>query len=368
MTLPMMGNYGGMLQAYALMQSCVRLGMAPTLVEARRYYSPRRRLLTAYLYASLKKLLPLICLPRWERERERMERRCLARRFIRRFFPRVRYAAEDCVTDLDFFITGSDQIWRCAYTRGPCTVPYFFLNFVSPQQRASSISYAASFGTKHWEGSPGETQQCRALLRQFKAVSVRESEGVALCESLFGVGAVQMPDPTLLALPEDYQLVINEASHFKLPPYFAAYVLDMSEEKAVLLKSLEAAWGVPCRSLMPVGDSIACVAGKGRYPTVGAWLYGIQNAKCVITDSFHGCIFSLVYRKPFVCLGNEGRGLARFKTLLGTFGLEHRLVLDHDPEQIEKILHSPVNWDRVAQVHEQERERGMAFLRQNLCS
>lgn len=363
----MMGNYGGMLQAYALMRSCIRLGMDPELVAARRYYYPRRRLLMAYLYTAVKRMLPFICLPQWEWWRKLTEQQLVARKFARRFFPRVRYASEDHLDDLAFFIAGSDQIWRCAYTRGTCTVPFFFLDFASHGQRAASVSYAASFGTDTWEGSHEETQTCKNLLQQFKAVSVRERDGVALCESYFGVGAVQMPDPTLLALPEDYQMVINEASHLELPPYFAAYVLDMSEEKAELLKSLEAG-GVPCRSLMPWGNSIACVVGKKRYPTVGTWLNGIRNAKYVVTDSFHGCAFSLIYRKPFVCLGNEGRGLTRFKTLLETFGLEQRLVLDHAPEMVENVLHSPVNWDRVAEVHEQERERGMAFLRQNLCS
>lgn len=85
-----------------------------------------------------------------------------------------------------------------------------------------------------------------------------------------------------------------------------------------------------------------------------------------MTDSFHACVFSIIYNKSFVCIGNAKRGSARFDTLLQTFGLETRLVQSGDPEAVLRVLHTSVDWDSVNAIRKSERKRGLDFLQANL--
>ena len=261
------------------------------------------------------------------------------------------------------FIVGSDQVWRREYTKDRLMT--YFLDFATEEQRRRSISYAASFGTDEWEGTPEETQRCGELLRQFKAVSVREFSGVRICKEVFGVDAVQMPDPTLLATLEDYEQVINsEKTRIPESPYFASYVLDDSAEASQLLDGVEKSTGLYHQRLMP--KSTARKRCDRFYCTVAQWLRYLRDCDAVVTDSFHGCVFSIIYNKPFVCLGNEGRGSARFDTLFQVFGLEDQLVSSLDPEEVLLVLRQPIDWQRVNAIHEAERQRGLDFLRSNL--
>ncbi len=285
------------------------------------------------------------------------------------FFQRGANAFLNHVTSPSSFMTASSwivvsyQVWRAPYARSLKTLPFFFLDFLSEDIRQRSISYAASFGTDEWEGTPEETNVCRKLLQQFKAVSVREHSGVKICREVLGVEAVQMPDPTLLAELADYQSIIDsEKTHQRKEPYIAAYVLDESE------KALAALWAVAGQQRLPVQHLMPHATAKhrrDRFPmSVPQWLCYIKECDMVVTDSFHGCVFSIIYNKPFVCLGNEGRGSARFDTLFQTFHLESRLATS--PEHAVAVAHEPIDWATVNAIHEHERARGQGFLRKHL--
>ena len=264
------------------------------------------------------------------------------------------------------YIVGSDQVWRAGYARQIASVFFFFLSFASLEQRRRSITYAASFGSDEWEGAPEETEECGRLLREFKAVSVRELSGVKICKDVFGVDAVQMPDPTLLLQQSDYGKIIDSEKTW-LPDgkYVAAYVLDESMEKTKLLQGSAIGMEMQLQHLLPHADA---KKRRDRFPiSVPQWLRLIRDCECFITDSFHGCVFAIIYNKPFVCLGNEGRGNARFDTLLGTFALEDRLITNATPEKVLQVLHTPIDWKRVNAIHDSERERGVNFLKENLC-
>lgn len=86
----------------------------------------------------------------------------------------------------------------------------------------------------------------------------------------------------------------------------------------------------------------------------------------IVTDSFHGTVFSILFNKPFVVLGNELRGQARFVSLLKIFGLEDRLVSIHEPSRIKDVISEPVDWERVNRIRQQWREKSMNFLNRSL--
>ena len=102
--------------------------------------------------------------------------------------------------------------------------------------------------------------------------------------------------------------------------------------------------------------------------TVGQWLRLIRDAEYFITDSFHGCAFAIIFNKPFVCLGNEKRGAARFDSLLGTFGLKDRLVTRPEHDTVLRILNTPVDWEQVNAIRRSEQARALEFLRHNLAT
>lgn len=104
-----------------------------------------------------------------------------------------------------------------------------------------------------------------------------------------------------------------------------------------------------------------------RYPrSVPQWLRDFRQSSAVITDSFHGTVFSLIFNKPFVCIGNINRGMSRFHSLLARTGLEARLLVDPTPTQIVNTLQTPIEWDLVNQHLNTERERGLTFLKKHL--
>ena len=85
----------------------------------------------------------------------------------------------------------------------------------------------------------------------------------------------------------------------------------------------------------------------------------------MITDSFHACVFSIIFNKPFIVYGNKERGLARFNSLLSIFKLEERIVSTE--KEALKALSTPVDWNKVNLIHEQWKEKSISFLKDNLC-
>ena len=97
---------------------------------------------------------------------------------------------------------------------------------------------------------------------------------------------------------------------------------------------------------------------------VEKWLRAFYDAEFVITDSFHACVFSIIFNKPFIVYGNKERGYARFESLLSLFALEDRLV--SSPCEVNKVLQATIDWDRVNSIRKQKKEESLSFLTNNL--
>lgn len=270
------------------------------------------------------------------------------------------------LADNSAFVVGSDQVWRGVYARDMQDLPFFFLSFATQEQRKRSFAYAASFGTDEWEGTPEETAECARLIKDFKAVSVREHSGIRICREVFGVDAVQMPDPTLLLEPEDYARIIHRWWTLHLPqPCMAVYMLDETEEKNQLTQAIATQANLYPQQLTAHSDAPKAM---DRIPlSIPQWLRCIRDSECVLTDSFHGCVFAIIFNKPFVCLGNEARGSARFDSLLGTFGLQDRLLINPSVEQVAECMNTPIDWERVNTIRSSEKQRALQFLKENLA-
>lgn len=368
LTHPFRGNYGGMLQGYALQQALLRLGIeAPVLDYSYPHelvnQAKKEWLLPARLRALQVRLglatasttCPLALM-----------QLSVANQFLRKHvrFERVMLplTSSSPIQQYDCWIVGSDQVWRAEYSRHMAPFPFFFLDFASESVRHRSVAYAASFGLDMWQGTPEETNICAPLLRQFLAVSVREHSGIELCRTHFGVTAEQMADPTLLLSAQDYdKLIAKERTWRPSEPYAAVYVLDDSKETSETLRQYHTESGLYLQHLMPhpmasrMRDRVPC--------RVTQWLRYIRDARCVITDSFHGCVFAVIFNKPFVCLGNQERGMSRFDSFLSRYHLMSRLAVGATGKGVQDTLSQPIDWAAVNQAIAADVQRAYAWLR-----
>lgn len=221
----------------------------------------------------------------------------------------------------DCFIVGSDQVWRPAYVDN---VTDYFLKEVPNNSSALKVAYAASFGVDRWEFAPDLTEECSRLAKQFDGISVREKSGIRLCKEFLGIEAEHVLDPTMLLDANDYITLIDNASTYSCEGNAFCYILDESPEAASIISDIEATGF----NLFKASLYVAPTDDNARpyQMIVEQWLRSFRDAEFVITDSFHACVFSILFRKPFLAWVNKERGSSRFESLLEMFGLKGRLV------------------------------------------
>lgn len=216
------------------------------------------------------------------------------------------------------------------------------------------MSYAASFGTDKKEYSDAQIEECRKLIQMFDAVSVREKSAVKQCRKYFNQSASHVLDPTLLLSVDDYIGLFKISSVEKSYGSLLTYVLDSSELMTKYIRDIAQE-----KKLEPFNvnnpyeyDDSRPLQGRIK-PSVEKWLKGFYDAKFVITDSFHACVFSIIFHKQFVVVGNKKRGMSRFESLLEMFGLKDRLVnIGDDISSLSKIDYAVV--DKIYDALEKE--------------
>lgn len=372
LTHPLYGNYGGMIQAYALVKVLNSLGheaynltYTPNMCKKhmrnpiKRFKDAYRTKLLEYNCGLFRVKLPLMLQIKTGLAFQQKHVPCLP------IEPNLTKKIEEY--GIESIVVGSDQVWRMSYVRNVITPGFFFLDFAPQAVRKNSIAYAASYGTDEWEGSAEETDICSGLLKDFKAIAVRESSGVDICRDTMGVNAVRIADPTLLLQSSDYsELIDQEKTWAPESAYLSTYLLDFSPETEASIHSVAKQKNLMVQPLKPNSQSRL---KRNRMPmSVQQWLKNIRDSQYLVTDSFHGCVFAIIFNIPFVCLGNEKRGAARFQTLLSIYGLEDRILFNHTEESILQAINTPINWEAVNTIRQEERNKGLQYLRQNLSS
>ena len=365
-TLPLHTNYGGLLQAFALKRCLEGLGHEATVLD-RKVKMP----LPAAWKAPFIYMKRLVCgkpLPEVFRElRYRRDYPGFAAK-VQRFTdehisPRMIDGLRDIKEgEYDAFIVGSDQVWRPLYFG---RIEDAFLEFTKDWD-VVRMSYAASFGTDNLEYEYETIQRCTALLERFNAVSVRESSAVTMCEEWLDCDrAVHVLDPVMLLDVESYRVLASSASSHPCEGKVATYILDRTPEKQAVVDFMTRVSGCEVADLS-VRSDMRLPASERVVPPIEDWLAGFMDARYVVTDSFHGCVLSILFHKPFVAVGNSRRGMARLESLLAMFGLDMRLVQGIDPEDDGEFFLSDPDWTAVDAVLENERIKSVSFLREGL--
>ncbi len=371
LTLPFHTNYGGILQAFALKTVLADMGHdASFIVISQEIHLPWHKQIVRYFfrfckkYILLKKNVDIFWEKHYnEKKREQVISAKYTSQFVKQYLHVKFYESFKDIKESDFdaIIVGSDQIWRKIYVP---VVETSFLSFAKGWN-IRRIAYAPSFGTDKWEYTDNETSNCRKLLKYFDFVSVREKEGVNLCQKYLDRKVEWVLDPTLLLKKNIYidKIGLQKVSWSK--GNLLCYIIDMNDEKKKLIDYIAKE-----RNLTPFTvnsraedtSSINYSIEDRIQPPVEQWLRGFYDADYIVTDSFHACTFSIIFGKQFLVYGNVSRGLSRFHSLLDNFGLEDRIITSSNNISI------PIDYD-VSVVQNKvtiEQERCIKFLETSL--
>ena len=368
LTLPLHNNFGGILQAYALQQVLKDLGHNAVLIDKSRYVSLGPWYIKYPIYiknALLKYIMRQKVVVRPDIEINKIHKTIAQHTepFIDKYIKRIytRDFSNIKRDDFDAIIVGSDQVWRPRYFGQ--RIENAYLDFAK-EWDVKHIAYAASFGTEEWEYNDEQTANCTTLLKKFNAVSVRESSAVKLCNEKLGVDALHVLDPTMLLEKDDYIKLFAETNTPESEGNLFCYILDESTEKATIIDKVAKEKGLtPFYVNSRYEDSDAPLEGRIQQP-VEKWLRAFHDAQFVITDSFHACVFSIIFNKPFIVYGNKERGVARFESLLKMFTLEERLVTSLN--EINTVLEKTIDWNMVNSIRKHMKEKSLSFLAKNL--
>lgn len=250
----------------------------------------------------------------------------------------------------DMFIVGSDQLWNYWSTKE--NGAYFFLDFVEDSKK--KIAYATSFGHPSY-GAPNNILKENAYyMNQFDAVSVREQDGVDICRDIFGIDAVCNVDPVFLCEESEYDTLINESKINETQKYILAYILTPSKEKRTAILELSKKLKLPVILILDAQKNheenklvMDMPEALRENLEVEDWLYYIKNAEFILTDSYHGLCFSLIFKRQFICFANVKRGLSRFENLLSITKLEDRMFFRPMEAVNKKVYDEKINYDEV---------------------
>ena len=361
LTYPLNNNYGCYLQSYALLHFLQEKGYDVEYIM-RRHDKPSWKV---YLKYAVKTIFLNILDLTWNSPIYNYEWHYMLKKgaklypfFESHIIPHTKplyttkSLAEKC-KEYDAIIVGSDQIWRAEILSN---VEDYFLGFLRDPNIAK-ISYAASFGKEMPGFSKKQLESCGIALSLFKAVSVREEVGLKLITD-YGWkcrDSKVVLDPTMLLSKEEYMAMakINKSS------VVFVYILDETNMKFTVANRIADELTL---------DKVSVLSGVNNsdfvYPSIEYWLSGLASASFVVTDSFHGVVFSILFNVSFAVILNKERGAARFETILKTFGLEDRVLTDE--KDVSNILNNRIDWERVNNILNLKREESSLFLLSNL--
>lgn len=352
LTQPLGTNYGGIMQAWAMQQVLSRMGHEVITIDRQpdqpsmSYKAARLAYRTAMKAVgkrkeliNFEKHLPTILLHTrsFIDQLISITEPLFSTQQLKRHFHHENY---------DAVIVGSDQVWRPKYSPN---IYNFFLDFLETQS-ILRIAYAASFGADEWEFSKEQTERCAQLAKEFDVISMREDSGVEFCHKQFGLETQHVLDPTLLLEISDYVKLIGSARLQDKKEGIYTYFLDENQEKIMLAEkvsketgeyicSYQSKYSQPYNSIGSIGSHVM--------PDPRSWLTGFANAKYVLTDSYHGMMFSIIFQKPFLVVNNSNRGSARFHSFLGTFNITERLLNKGDISGKNIFLDSAIDYTKV---------------------
>lgn len=340
-------NYGAILQSYALQRKLRELGTSPEIIDYRcdyisnpfRLVNLKEKGLFNYIYGAIGHICYIPRRSKCNRFRKHM-----------RYSEPVTLKKMGPVADkYDIYMAGSDQIWDYKLTNFDQT---YLLDFVGEGKK--KVSYAASMGEhvppKEYRGA------YTRLLKEFDQILVRESYGADIVEELTGKKPECACDPTLLLTAEEWNGLLKEPK--KKEKYILVYQLGINKEIVDFVRRLKKKTGYRVIYIpFPLIGLLKCKMELTIGPS--EWMGLFKNAEYVVSDSFHGIVFALIFNRKFFGMVNGHHKNKRMEQLLNRVKLTERTIEDvSDQQLVEEIDFSYAN-ERLKEM----REESLALLR-----
>lgn len=273
--------------------------------------------------------------------------------FKHRFFPKLTRKMYGIVSaklpSADYVVIGSDQVWN-----KDITFPIDIAYFVDFADKIKKVSLASSFGKSEWNADKKYTEKVKQHLSDFKAISVREDTGNEILNNVFGLQSTVLIDPTL-AYADFEDLVLNR----KKKEQIFTFLFSNKQETKDIVDAISKDLGLPIFKHSKL--SFYLNNGPRR------WLTNICNSSYIITDSFHGLAFSIIFKKPFFVLCADEKKFTRLKSLLDLLGLQDRYIQsEKDYLQRKGALFDAIDYNAVETKLHVEQERYNSFIQQNI--
>lgn len=356
-------NYGNRLQNYALQETIKGLGFE---VETCRHLSSHDSVGLKRLVVLAKKILKLFLGRPYGKVRDIRKKRFDA--FNREYIVFSDIVLRDNQPQpvlnnrFDYVVVGSDQVWNAGFRIINEDLLDYLAFSIDPTKR---IAYAASFGTN--EIKNGFEKYFEEELPKFKSLSVREEKGKAIIDDLCGVHAEVVLDPTMLLTADQWRSFARKPIYAGNKPFIVTYFLGGRDNKLNnYIKSVASGRHIyNLDNEFASEDAIENDKVFSTTPDEFVWL--MDHADCVLTDSFHATVFSIIFHRPFCVFDRKPskesyKMGSRIDTLLEKFGLEKYRDVLNDP----KIIPENYPNNLIDDILKQERIKSINFLRKAL--
>lgn len=300
-------NYGNRLQNYALHKVLINLGIKNDTIwdEKENNLNGKKKLLLKYILSLIK--------PKFKKN---ISFNIFTRKNISNKYVNLN-KLDEINKEYDYFIVGSDQIWN--YNFGHANEKDF-LRFANYNQ---TISYAPSFGVSNIDNEWKE--KIYDGVNHIKHLSVREQQGAKMIKKLTNRDAQVVLDPTLLLSKEEWCKVQQKPKKMISQKYILTYFLgEISLQLNKEMNKIKEESNLEIINLNKIEDKYFYYCGPSEF------LYLFNHAELILTDSFHACVFSMIFNKPFYVFDRNTKGMksmnSRLDTLLSTFKQEQRKI------------------------------------------
>lgn len=365
-TLPGHFNYGNRLQNYALqefisnyVETVETLWFGKNEWKNPFVYLPelkRNKLDKIYFKNVLKFIL------NWKNTRNKEAnygKDCIRQYNIKKFSDKYINIRYDCEIDeklndiYDYFIVGSDQIWFL-------NMDFSYVRFLRFANICKRIAYAPSFGVSKVPNENIDKNKLKQFLNEMKSISIRETAGAKIIYDLIGKNVPVLVDPTILLSKEKWQKIEMVPKWYNGEKYILTYFLG---NPSPIIKNIAKKNNWKIYNLMDINILDLYVS------RVEEFVYLIEHAQLMCTDSFHGTVFSILMNTPFLVVNRQEKGMpdmtSRIDTLLDLFGYQDRYIVNGKCNLFEdEILH--MDFSNVKAIQEREIERSTVYLKKAL--
>lgn len=278
-----------------------------------------------------------------------------------RFRNKIKKTDLYCATSLrnncpkcDTFIIGSDQVWNPRITNEFQDI--YFGDFIP--ENINKISYASSFGINDF--LKGELENIKKYIHGFRAISVREKQGINVIRNILHQEAECVLDPTFLI--DDYSQYVKFGKENK---ELCLFILDNKSQKPFeLAKTIAGKLNLKPKIL----NKNKPLTGFKTIPmpTIVRFLKEIHNSKFIITNSFHGLVFSIIFNKNFIFVATDNSKISRPLNLLNTLGIEDRLFYSYEDAMDSDLVYCKINYSSINMRLAALKDKSIQFLLKNI--